>query len=346
MGVWYATREQLKSALDFKETARNNGQMDRALESSSRSVEKEFHRPNFYPLSATRTFDWPRQYARPWRLWLNQHELISATTVTAGGVTISSADYLLRPDDGPPFTHVELDLSSSATFSGGSTHQRAISIVGVFGYANDETPAGALAEGLDASETGVDGTNAAAIGVGDLIRCESERMIVTGRQSLDTGQNIGANLAALNTATSVTVSDGTGYTVGEVILVDSEKMLVVDIASNTLIVRRAWDGTVLAAHTTGADVFADRTLTVTRGAAGTTAATHDTATALTRYVPPGPVTQYTLALAINQILQESAGYARTIGSAENEREAAGRGLRSARAEAWIGYGRKSRIRGV
>jgi hypothetical protein len=336
--VWYASREQLKSALDIAETARNNTQVDRALESASRAVEGDLHR-RFYPLTATRTFDWPnRSYSRPWRLWLDQHELISVTTLTAGGVVIAPGDFLLRPDDGPPFTHIELDLSSRASFAAGSTHQRAISINGVFGHSADEAPAGALEAAVaDTTGTTVDVTDSATTGVGTILRCETERMIVTGRGMLDTGQNLQAALTASHADTALTAQDGTGYTVGEVLLLDAERMLLVDIAG---------DRSVLGAHSIGADIYAPRRLTVQRGALGTAATTHPDTTALTRHIPPGPIVVYTLALAINTVLQETAGYARTIGSAENEQEAAGRGLRSARAEAWKTYARKARMRAV
>jgi hypothetical protein len=345
--VWYASREQLKSALDIAETARNNTQVDRALESASRAVEGDLHR-RFYPLTATRTFDWPnRSYSRPWRLWLDQHELISVTTLTAGGEVIAPGDFLLRPDDGPPFTHIELDLSSRASFTAGSTHQRAISIAGVFGHSADEAPAGALEAAVaDTTGTTVDVTDSATTGVGTILRGETERMIVTGRGMLDTGQDLQVALTASHADTALTAQDGTGYTVGEVLLLDAERMLLVDIAGDNLIVRRAWDGSVLAAHSIGADIYAPRRLTVQRGALGTAATTHPDITALTRHVPPGPIVVYTLALAINTVLQETAGYARTIGSAENEQEAAGRGLRSARAEAWKTYARKARMRAV
>jgi hypothetical protein len=342
---WYASREDLKAALDVMETARSDAQIDRALASGARSIDGEFHRI-FYPLTATRTFDWPQRYTRPWRLWLNQHELISVTALVAGGTTIAAADYLLRPDHGPPFTHVEIDLSSVASFAASATHQRAISIAGVYGHSNDETPAGALAEALDTTETDVDVSDGSKMGVGHLLRADSEAMVVTGRAMLDSGQNLGGNLDASAASVAVPVSDGTGYHAGEVLLIDSERMLLTDIAGNTLTVRRAWDGSTLAAHTTGADVYVSRRLTVARAAVGTTAAAHDNGAILARHLPPGPVGTYNLALGINTLLQERSGYARTVGSAENEQEAAGRGLRSARSQAWRAYARKARIGAV
>ncbi|WP_049562236.1 hypothetical protein [Nonomuraea sp. SBT364] len=353
---WYCTREDVKRALDVKETARSNAQVDRAIDSASRTVEGRLHR-RFYPETATRTFDWPNaQRARPWRLWLDQHELASVTTLMAGGVTVASSDFLLYPTGGPPYNRLEIDLDSSAAFASGDTHQQAISIAGVYaGCPLDEAPAGALAEALDASETSVDVTDAAAVGVGDILRVGTERMIVTGRAMLDTGQNIAADLTASNASVTVTVTDGTAYAVDEVLLVGSERMLVVDVAGNDLTVRRAWDGSVLAAHTAGADVYAPRTLTVTRGALGTTAAAHDTAAAVVRHLVPGLVRDAVVALALAQLLGEQGGYtaagARSAasgsvaGSRPQSRQVGG-GAGDVLAMAFDAYGRKARTRAV
>jgi hypothetical protein len=141
------------------------------------------------------------------------------------------------------------------------------------------------------------------------------------------------------------VTAGT-ITVGETLLVDSERMLVVDVAGTTLTVKRAWDGTVLAAHTSGADLYAPRTVTVTRGALGSTAATHTISTALTRHVVPGPVRELSVAETVNLLLQRQSGYARTVGSGDNVRESSGRGLRSLRDQVWTSHGRKVRLGAV
>lgn len=346
-GVWYCTREDVKRALDSKTTARDDEQVDRAIETGARNIEGLLHR-RFYPLTATRRFDWPnQQYARPWRLWLDSNELVSVTTLTAGGTAIASGDYLLRRSDDrdeTPYTHIEIDLSSQASFASGPSHQQSIVVTGVWcGCPADETPAGALAEALDDSETGVDVTNGAVVGVGTILRCDSERMIVTGRTMLDTGSNLGGNLTASAADVLVPV---TGVNVGEVILIDAERMLVVDTAGSNVVVKRAWDGSVLATHSNGADVYASRTLTVQRAALGTTAATHLSATALAAHVVPGPVRDLNVAEAIAQIHQEQAAYARTAGAGENEREARALGLRAAQEAAYTAYGRKARIRAI
>ena len=344
----YATREDVKTILDVKETARSNSQIDQKLEASARSIESQLRR-KFYPWTGTRYLDWPTiQSPTPWRLWLGKHELVSITTLIAGGTTIASTDYFTRPDDGPPYTSIEIDLASSAAFAAGSTRQRAIAIAGVFGHSAEESAAGALAEALDASETGVDVTNSAIIGVGNIVKVDSERMLVTDKTMLDTGQNLTTtSLTAQANDVTVKVADGTTFYVGETILLDSERMLIVDIAGNSLTVKRAYDGSVLAVHThTTTDIYALRTLTVVRGALGTTAATHSTAAAITKHVPPALVAELNQAEAVNMLLQGQSGWARTTGSGDNERESSGRGLRDIRCETVAAYARRARNRAV
>jgi hypothetical protein len=351
-GIWYATREDVMRALDIKPTARNTRQIDRALESASRSVEGLCHR-RFYPVQATRYFDWPsRPGGTPWVLRLDDKELISVTTLTSGGETIAASDYFLEPvNSGPPFNRVEIDLDSSAAFSSGDTSQRAISISGLWGYRNTETTVGALVEALDASETAVDvnGAASALLGVGSILRVDSERMIVTGRSMLDTGQNVGgAGLTAQQNNVTLTVTDGTAFAIDEILLVESERMLIVDIAGNNLTVTRAWDGSVLAAHTAGVDIYAARRLTVTRGALGTTATVHADASTVVRWDPPGLVRDLAIADAMNRVLQEQAGYSRTSKTSTGAKSVSVEtlSLESLRQQVYAEHGRKARHRAV
>jgi len=346
MGLpWYCTREDVMSALDIKFTARMTAQVDRAIDAASRTVEGLTHR-RFYPEVATRYFDYPSdQVGRPWVLWLDANVLVSLTALVSGGTTIPLGNVNLEPNWGPPYNRLEIKLSTSSAFGGGATIQRDIAVTGVFGYRADTTPAGALAEALDATETDVDITDASLIGVGDLVYADSELMQVTGRSMLTTGQTVQTPLSASKANDTVAVTNGAAYHAGEVLLLDSERMLVQDIAGNSLTVERAWDGTTLATHT-GSTIYAARTLTVVRGALGTTAATHSTSLALTRHVNPGPVRTLTIAEAINTVEQEQAGYVRTIGSGDNVRNASRGGLEDLRDEVYTRYGRKARVRAV
>jgi hypothetical protein len=117
-------------------------------------------------------------------------------------------------------------------------------------------------------------------------------------------------------------------------------MLVVEIAGNNLIVKRAWDGSTIAAHNSGVDVYAPRRLTVRRGVLGTTAAAHNSGLAVTKHRIPDLVRQLCVAEALIAVSQENTGFGRTVGSGESERPAAGAGIEDLRRRAWDAYGRK------
>jgi hypothetical protein len=342
--VTYCTREDVKSALDIKATARSNAQVDRAVISGAGAVEDQLKR-RFYPQDAVRSFDWPNRFQRtsPWKLYFGKNDLVSATAVTAGGVAIPLASINFEPvNSGPPFTRMELDISKApGAFAVGPTWQHDIAITGTWGYSAVTAPAGTLTAALsDTTGTTVAVSDSTQAGVGALLLCGTERMLVTDRAMITTGQaqqGAGAG-TAVNSDVSLTVTDGTKYAAGEVLLLDSERMLVVDIAGNVLTVKRAWDGSVLATHS-AAVIFAPRSLTVIRGALGTTAATHLISSAVSRFTYPGLVTELNVAEAVNTLLQETSGYSRTVGEGDNLRLASGAGLKDIRARAMSAHGR-------
>lgn len=350
--VWYCTREDVKSALDFAETARSNLQVDRAIESASRSVERLTLR-KFYPQLATRYFDWPDlNGSRPWRLWLNADELISVATLTVAGTVIPATDFFLEPANvGPPYTRVEIDLASSAAFSAGSTHQRAISITGEFGYRADVERVGQLTAQLaaDLNASASMSWDDADFGVGNMLKIDNEWMTISATSMVDTTQNLQVTMAADTADDLVAVTTGTAFAADAVLTIGTERMLVVDVTGNNLTVKRAWDGTVLAAHTSGVDIYALTGATLDRAQLGTTLAVHASGAVVNRLVIPGPIRNLCIAEAINTLHQETSGYARLVGPEEmgiRERAQIGAGLDGLRAEVRKTYGRRSRVRAV
>lgn len=340
-GVWYCTREDVKNALDSDETARNNNQIDRAIEDASRSIERLLLR-KFYPQTATRYFDWPdRNRSQSWRLYLGRDELISVTTLTVAGQTIPATDYFLEPaNEGPPYTRLEIDLASSAAFTTGGTHQRAIAITGTFGYREDLEPVGELADTLEANSSDTATVSwTRNVGVGALLKIDNEYLVVTDRNMVDSTQNLGGNLDDSTNDVTVTVVDGTDFLIDQTILIGSERMLIVDITGNNLTVKRAWDGSVLATHTAGADVYTYSGTAVDRAQLGTTLAAHTGGADINRLIIPPAVRNLCIAEAMNTIEQEASGYARVVGAGESSKAAGGDGLEGLRSKVRKDLGR-------
>ena len=313
---YYVTVEDVKTALDSKATARDTARVRRAIAAASADVDQVTQRGAgaFRPSIGARSFDWPpAQTTAPYRLWLDANPLISVTTLTAGGVTIPAADYYLEPYNyGPPYNSIQIDTSSSSAWASGDSSQRAITVTGLWGYADDRETVGTLTAGINASVTAITLSSGALVGIGDQLICGTERMEVTARTWVDTGVNTNDAMTASNAGVTLPLAAPSTVTAGEVVLVDSEKMLVTDVAAVATVIR-AWDGSTLAAHSSNADVYVDRGLTVTRAAAGSTAAAHNNGDTVTRHVVPPAVHALTVASALAQVLQEQAGY-RTSGS--------------------------------
>jgi len=349
----YATREDVKTALDYKETARNNVQVDRAIESASDAVDGLLHRV-FYTTDTTRMFDWPNfQGAYPWRIWFDAAELADITTnvpvVTSGGnVIAASSIFWGHPNYSPPYTYMELDRSTSATFGQGLTPQRDVHITGTFGFTATTRPAGTLAADITTTTaTTCTVTDGSQVGVGNGLLIGTERLLVTGRANTTTGQTQqGTGVSTASSADNVlAVTDGTSIFAGEVLTLDAERMLVLDVTGNNVTVQRAWDGTVLATHS-GATIYASRLLTVTRGAQGTTAAAHSSGASVAVHLVPGLVRELAVAYASVTLTSESSGWAKVWGEGGGSASNLGRSVKELECDAVRAFGRQARTRVV
>lgn len=346
-GPWYATREAVKAASDVKETARLNAAIDRNLERCARDAEQFLLREHFYPLQATLYFDWPSsQQGGPWNLWLGARPLISLSAVSSGGTALTiGTDVFFEPVNvGPPYSRVRINAESQASWSSGpSGWQHALGLTGLWGWHDRIASVATLSAPI--ATTGAltaDVSNSAAVGVGDLVQVDTERMIVTGKQLIDTAVNSSGALASEKNARSLAVPSGAAFAEDEIITIDAESMRIDRIAGNTLIVTRAVDGSTLAAHSTNADIYAPRRLTISRGFGGTTPATHLITAPVLRWIPPLSLTELVLAETQNAIAQEDVAWARVIGVNEAQREAFARGLLDLRKTARRTLGRRAR----
>ena len=352
----YCSREDVKRAPDFQSTAYDNVQIDRVIQNVARNIEGHLHR-TFYPNDTTKYFDWPAQSGQgggfityPWKIYFDGNDCVTLTELQSPpGTDIDIAYVNLEPANyGPPYTYLELQRDKNAAFGGAATPQRAIVATGTWGYTADNDVVTSLAVAVSSdTATTIQVANAASTGVGDLLIVDSERMLVQEAAAVTTGdsqQNSGCSTAASNDNV-LTLTSGSSVNLNEVILLDAEKMLVLDITGNNVTVKRQYDGTVLATHSS-ATVYAYRTLTVARGQLGTSAATHLISASVSKHRVPSLIQSLAIAESVNTILQETGGYS----SPQGETGAQISGLGTALADLWdeavTTFGRKSRMRTV
>lgn len=348
--VWYCTRENVQDTLALTDSARLNRRIDRAIGNGARHIEGFLHR-KFYPSYGTRTFDMPTGQT----LWLYDHELAAAPdAVVSGGVAMASTDYILQPESGPPYRWIDQNLAGTVFWASGQTTQRSISITGVQGYPCTMTTATTITAGITAGATSMSIADSSMVGVGQLVQLDNERIIVTERGTASTTATLSGALGASKAETVLTVSNPALLNQGERILIDGEWMFIETIAGSSVIVTRAANGTVLAAHSGGALIYAPRVLTVARGQLGTTAASHLSAAPVVNVLAPSQVIEANIALALDEINQQTGGYSSSWGSGSragqalgaNKVEAGGAGIEGLMERLYSSYGRKARSRVV
>lgn len=371
----YCSRDDVKGALDLEITAVDDRRVDRAVQSVAEVIDGHLHR-FFYPEDKACYLDWPNfQYAYPWRFWLDQpgaHDLWVLTRLQSpAGTDIPLWQVFLEPANrkrGWPFTRMELDRSTTAAWGGASTPQHSIVPTGTWGW-YDPQAAGTLGAAVSAADWAVTVSDGSRAGAGDLLILEpgtaaapypqypgtagalgaltGERCIVTGKYAVTTGlTQSGAGCTTPSSSDVALSTTGSGsLSPGEALLLDSEQMLITDVTNGVATVKRAWNGTVLASHSAAA-VYAYRQLSVLRGQLGTAAAPHAYGTAIAVHRPPGVIRDLAIAEALNRVLQETSGYARTAGSGEAAMPAPGVALADLWDEAETTYARKGRVRAI
>jgi len=372
--VCYCSRTDAQRAIDFTDGLITNLQVDRAIQSAARNIEGHLHRL-FYPFDGTKWWDFPNdQSAYPWRVWLDRNDVQCLTSFSSGGISIPLNTCFLRPANklpGFPYTWIELDRSSTSTFGGNAaTPQNAIEVTGTWGFTAEADEVATLPAAISSTTaTTISVSSSALVSAGDLLILgygrgaapypsdtlghagaiqpyEGERVLVSDVALSDTTlAQTGEGCTTASTGDNFLTASGTGLNAGEVVVLDSEEMLILALNSAGTIatVQRAWNGTALASHS-GAEIYAYRSLTVLRGQLGTTAATWTEGTAVYKHRVPSLVRDLAIAESVNRILQETSGYARTVGSADMAMPAPGVALADLWEEAGTEYGRKSRVR--
>jgi hypothetical protein len=265
----------------------------------------------FYPIDATLKWDWPNfQYTYPWKVYFDKHGLIVLQTLNSGGTVIPNTSVILYPpNEGPPYRWLELRRDKSDSFGHGSTPQLEIQITGTWGWWLNQTATGILSQAINSSVSAIQVTTGNIAGVGDTLFIDSERFLVTDMNYITTGQTQQQSgcSSASPADNQLLVTDSSQFVVGDVLLLDAELMLVLAINGQTLIVKRAWSGSVLGTHS-GATILANRLLSVARGQLGTAAASHLQNAGITVLNIPPLVNELAIAYSLVGITQEPSAY--------------------------------------
>lgn len=334
----YCGVEQFRRASGLQGSDRDAVILEHLL-AASRDIERQTLR-RYFPVIATDDYRWPPLHiAASWEVWTEDDLLsVSLLQVAAAGQNaspVSLTNYFLEPQQfGPPYNRIEVDLSSSDVFQSGPTPQRSVQITGAWGFCSTTLVAGTLAVAItDAAATLLVCSNASRIDQGDVLLIGSEAIYVDSpRTQVDTAATLSGDIDAQKSTQTVGLSDGTKVNTGETILIDAESMLVQSITGNNATVIRGWDGSTLAAHTSGAHVYAPRGLTIQRGVNGTTAATHLTNAPIAKYQAPANIRRIVRADAIGTFQQDQASWGRTVGAGDMAAEFQGKALKSFRKE--------------
>jgi hypothetical protein len=231
-------------------------------------------------------------------------------------------------------------------FQAGETWQNSLSITGDFSYPCRDIAIAQLAGDITSGATTLILDDSAGVGTGSLLAVDSEYLLITERSMSTTGTTISGNLTASKGETVVPVASGAAVGLAETVVVGSERMRVLGIDGNNLIVERASKGSVLAAHTSGATVLAPRTCTVSRAMRGSTAASHVDGEDVTVLRPPSLIEELCGAIAGNTVVQASGNWAARQGASETQYQPDARGIVLLKEDVYTTFGRKARSRAV
>lgn len=181
---WYTNRESVKDALGIAATATGpHAQLDAAQEGVARLIDDYlgFHA---YPVLGTRYYTAKDAL----RLYLDTPLLgITALRTSTGnasfGTTLSSGDYFLVPynatEESPrqPWWEIEIRTSATAVFPNGL--QRAVQVVGTWGYFDERTTStNKLTTALTSGALTMDITGASALRVGQTLLIDNEQVTI------------------------------------------------------------------------------------------------------------------------------------------------------------------------
>lgn len=283
----YANLAELEHDLNYDQGVRDVSRALERIRAASDWIDQNIG--IFIPKTEARRFDGPARDNQN----LIVENLLAETEVKDDTDVLLTTDYLLYPRqrlwENGPYHRIQLD-PDAVTISGFSPEDDIIVVTGRWGLYEETVDVGTDlndASHTD-SKTALIVDDGSKISPGMVLRIGTEQFLV---------EDIGALTAAITTTNEaldaseeeVTVVDGSLVNVGEIIRVNFEKMRILDISTNDLLVARGYLHTKKVTHTTGANVDVHRTFTVKRGVNGTTAAAQADNADINRYLPPWQV---------------------------------------------------------
>jgi hypothetical protein len=257
----------------------------------------------FVPVTEARTFEGEGECE------LMVPPLLAVISATNDGIAVT--DYLLEPNGrhwpNGPYSELERLYGVWSPMSTG------VVITGRWGMWEQTQDLGLPVVSIPASSSTLNVADGSKISPGMVLLIEDEQLLVEASGAV-TDTQTDLNGAMTVDDVELTVDDGTLVHVGEIIKIGFERMRVLDISGNDVLVARAWDGTARAEHADNASVYALRSFTVRRGCNGTTAATHSGDTVY-RYVIPGDVELLAKQMASLMYKKAETGY---VGRSGNE----------------------------
>lgn len=241
--------------------------------------------------------------------------LLRVSSITNDGAALAASDFVLEPDGrqwaNGPYTSIR--ISDGGAAGAWSTEQGEISIAGAWGLWDEAVSVAVAAVSQLVGDTTIVVSDGSKVSPGMVLLVESEWELVEST-GLATDSTANLNGAIDDTATEITLTDGTLVQAGEVIRIGFERMKVLDVSGNTVLVERGFMGTKRASHLTAADVYVFRTFNVARGVNGSTAAAHSNKT-VSRQIPPADVNYLCRQIAALMVKKAQTGY---VGRAGND----------------------------
>ncbi len=232
---------------------------------------------------------------------------------TTSPVTLTTADYLLKPDNGfwPHGPYTEIIVDPYATLlSYWSMIQNGVQVAGRWGKYERSGLTGATVQDSTSqsdSQLTLKVSDGGKVSPGMVLKIGDEQEAVTGWGDPTAGVTT-LNGAVAVADETITVANGALINIGEIMRSTFEQMKVKDKQTNTLEVIRGWNGTRRVAHLTGAAVDVYRTVNVERAVNGTIAAAHLKDIAISRYLVPDDILFLTKEIATLSMNKALSGY--------------------------------------